>query len=110
MSEARTIKVDYLARVGGEGALTVVVKDGVAQDVRLSIFEPPRFYEGFLRGRGFREVPDITARICGELNRVFAPQHSQYQPSTAVFCEESEVRARQGKGARWDEPKCAGGG
>ncbi|MCA9551459.1 MAG: nickel-dependent hydrogenase large subunit [Myxococcales bacterium] len=41
------------------------MKDGVAQDVRLSIFEPPRFYEGFLRGRGFREVPDITARICG---------------------------------------------
>ena len=29
------------------------------------IFEPPRFFEAFLRGRQFREVPDITARICG---------------------------------------------
>ena len=34
-------------------------------DVKLRIFEPPRFFEAFLRGRDFREVPDITARICG---------------------------------------------
>ncbi|HET8950476.1 MAG TPA: Ni/Fe hydrogenase subunit alpha, partial [Solirubrobacteraceae bacterium] len=26
---------------------------------------PPRFFEAFLRGRAFTEVPDITARICG---------------------------------------------
>ena len=34
-------------------------------DVKLRIYEPPRFFEAFLRGRDFREVPDITARICG---------------------------------------------
>lgn len=34
-------------------------------DVQLKIFEPPRFFEAFLRGRAFTEVPDITARICG---------------------------------------------
>jgi len=34
-------------------------------DVKLKIFEPPRFFEAFLRGRDFREAPDITARICG---------------------------------------------
>ena len=33
--------------------------------MRLEIFEPPRFFEAFLRGRAFTEVPDITARICG---------------------------------------------
>jgi len=33
--------------------------------VHLEIYEPPRFYEAFLRGRDFKEVPDITARICG---------------------------------------------
>ncbi len=33
--------------------------------MQLKIYEPPRFYEAFLRGRDFREVPDITARICG---------------------------------------------
>jgi sulfhydrogenase subunit alpha len=30
-----------------------------------SIFEPPRFFEAFLRGRDYTEAPDITARICG---------------------------------------------
>jgi sulfhydrogenase subunit alpha len=61
----RTIKVDYLARVEGEGALHLRVKDGMVEDVKLKIFEPPRFFEAFLRGRPFREAPDITARICG---------------------------------------------
>ena len=32
---------------------------------KLRIFEPPRFFEAFLRGRAFTEAPDITARICG---------------------------------------------
>ncbi len=31
----------------------------------LRIYEPPRFFEGFLRGRAISEAPDITARICG---------------------------------------------
>jgi sulfhydrogenase subunit alpha len=61
----KTIKVDYLARVEGEGALKVVVRDGVVRSAELNIFEPPRFFEAFLRGRDFTEVPDITARICG---------------------------------------------
>ena len=61
----RTIKVDYLARVEGEGALLVKIKDGAVADVKLKIFEPPRFFEAFLRGRKFTEAPDITARICG---------------------------------------------
>ena len=61
----RTIKVDYLARVEGEGAFKVVVRDGKVESAELSIFEPPRFFEAFLRGRAFTEAPDITARICG---------------------------------------------
>ena len=61
----RTIQVDYLARVEGEGALYVKVNEGRVEDVKLNIFEPPRFFEAFLRDRSFREVPDITARICG---------------------------------------------
>ena len=35
------------------------------EDLQLKIYEPPRFFEAFLRGRDFQEVPDITARICG---------------------------------------------
>ncbi len=61
----KTIKVNYLARVEGEGAFKVVIRDGVVRSAELSIFEPPRFFEAFLRGRDFAEAPDITARICG---------------------------------------------
>lgn len=64
-NETKIIKVDTLARVEGEGGLYIKVKDNLVQDVRLKIFEPPRFFEAFLRGRDFKEVPDITARICG---------------------------------------------
>ena len=65
MSAHRTIVVETLARVEGEGALHVKVRDGRVEDVRLRIYEPPRFFEGLLRGRRFTEAPDITARICG---------------------------------------------
>jgi len=61
----RTITVQALARVEGEGALTIRFRDGQVEGVELRIYEPPRFYEAFLRGRAAAEVPDITARICG---------------------------------------------
>ncbi|MEK7360142.1 MAG: Ni/Fe hydrogenase subunit alpha, partial [Planctomycetota bacterium] len=61
----KTIKVACLSRVEGEGALSVKIKDNKVIDVKLKIFEPPRFFEAFLRGRAFSEAPDITARICG---------------------------------------------
>jgi coenzyme F420-reducing hydrogenase alpha subunit len=61
----RTIRTDYLARVEGEGAMYVQIRDGGIEDVKLRIYEPPRFFEAFLRGRAFTEAPDITARICG---------------------------------------------
>ena len=61
----RTIKVDALARVEGEGAITITFKGRVPLSAQLRIFEPPRFFEGFLQGRAITEVPDLTARICG---------------------------------------------
>jgi sulfhydrogenase subunit alpha len=61
----KTIKVDYLARVEGEGALRIRFRGEQVRDVELRIFEPPRFFEAFLRGRSYTETPDITARICG---------------------------------------------
>src|SRR5574342_1213581 len=61
----RTIKVGYLARVEGEGSLFIKIKGREVVDVKLKIFEPPRFFEAFLRGRHFTEAPDVTARICG---------------------------------------------
>ena len=61
----RTLKTDFLARVEGEGAMIVKIKDGRVDEVKLNIYEPPRFFEAFLRGRRHTEPPDITARICG---------------------------------------------
>jgi coenzyme F420-reducing hydrogenase alpha subunit len=61
----RTIGVEGLARVEGEGSLRVEVRDGVVSEVALEIFEPPRYFEALLVGRQFTEAPDITARICG---------------------------------------------
>ncbi|MGA7808603.1 Ni/Fe hydrogenase subunit alpha [Bradyrhizobium sp.] len=62
---SRTIRVDYLARVEGEGALELEISDGRVASAALKLFEPPRFFEAFLRGRGYAELPDIVARICG---------------------------------------------
>ncbi len=80
--KSKTIKVDYLARVEGEGALIVKIRDNAVVDAKLRIFEPPRFFEAFLRGRYFTEAPDITARICGicpiayQMSSIHAMEHA----------------------------------
>ena len=61
----RTIRVEALARVEGEGGISIKIRGDRVTETLLRIFEPPRLFEGFLRGRHFTEVPDITARICG---------------------------------------------
>ncbi|GLH99754.1 Ni/Fe hydrogenase subunit alpha [Phytohabitans aurantiacus] len=63
--EDRLLTVGSLSRVEGEGAMHVRVDGGQVTDVRLEIYEPPRFFEALLRGRRYTEPPDITARICG---------------------------------------------
>ena len=62
---SRELTVSGLARVEGEGALRLTVRDGRVERAELNIYEPPRFFEAFLRGRSYTEPPDITARICG---------------------------------------------
>lgn len=61
----RIVRTDYLARVEGEGAMYVKLAGREVEDVKLRIYEPPRFFEALLRGRAFTEAPDITSRICG---------------------------------------------
>ncbi|MBM4160227.1 MAG: Ni/Fe hydrogenase subunit alpha [Ignavibacteria bacterium] len=78
----RTVKVDYLARVEGEGGILVKIKEKSITDVQFNIFEPPRFFEAFLRGRHYTEAPDITARICGicpiayQMSAIHAMEHA----------------------------------
>lgn len=77
--KTKTIRVDALARVEGEGALYVKIRGDRVADVQLKIYEPPRFFEAFLRGRSFTEAPDLTARICG-----ICPVAYQMSAATAV--------------------------
>jgi len=63
--KSEVIKVDCLARIEGRGGLSVTMNSARVADVKLTVSEPPRFFEALLRGRKFSEAPDITARICG---------------------------------------------
>ncbi|GHI85997.1 Ni/Fe hydrogenase subunit alpha [Streptomyces xanthophaeus] len=59
------LRIPSLARVEGETALHLRIHDGTVTEARLKIYEPPRFFEAFLRGRAHTEPPDLTSRICG---------------------------------------------
>lgn len=61
----KEIKVNYVARVEGEASLDVKVKDGKVEELYLDVYEPPRFFQGFLVGRKYDEVADTVSRICG---------------------------------------------
>jgi coenzyme F420-reducing hydrogenase alpha subunit len=61
----RKIQVPVLARVEGEGALDLCVRDGRIDELKLRIYEPPRLFEQFLVGHSYAEVPDLVPRICG---------------------------------------------
>jgi sulfhydrogenase subunit alpha len=61
----RSITVDVLARVEGEGALTLMLDGNEVVEARLKLFEPPRLFEAMMRGRACTEAPDISSRICG---------------------------------------------
>jgi coenzyme F420-reducing hydrogenase alpha subunit len=65
MTTTRTILVEALSRVEGEGALTLVLSGEQVIDARLRLYEPPRLFEALLVGRAAAEAPDLTARICG---------------------------------------------
>lgn len=61
----KTIKSEYLSRVEGESGFIIEIKDGRIVKLQLNVFEAPRFFESFLIGRSYTDVPDFTSRICG---------------------------------------------
>ena len=67
MADHKLIKIEVpvLARVEGEGALELSIKDDHIDKLHLRIFEPPRFFEKLLEGRPYTDVLDVVARICG---------------------------------------------
>lgn len=62
---SRVIKIDYLSRVEGESGVFIEMRDGRVTNLELRVFEAPRFFESFLKGRPFQDAIDFTARICG---------------------------------------------
>ena len=96
--EATVYKVDMLARVEGEGRFTLRVRDGAVEEASFSIFEAPRFFEAFLRGRSIYEVADIVARICGicpvayQMSGLRAIEDVLGMPRMPAFVDEQERR------------------
>ena len=64
-NETIKINVPVLARAEGEGALDLVIENQQITELKLRIYEPPRYFEKFLEGRNYYDVPDTVARICG---------------------------------------------
>jgi len=61
----QSIAIDRFTRVEGHGRLFLELEDSEVKDVQLSIFEGPRLFESFLKGRKYDEVPPFVSRICG---------------------------------------------
>jgi len=61
----KQIKVDYLARTEGEAGIYALISDSRVKELKFNIWEPARFFEGFLVGRMYYEVHDLVSRICG---------------------------------------------
>jgi coenzyme F420-reducing hydrogenase alpha subunit len=61
----KVYEVNPLTRVEGEGRVYARMRGDVVESVKVNIYEPPRFFEAFLLGRSYKDVPDIVARICG---------------------------------------------
>ncbi len=65
-SKARNVHVHHLTRVEGHGNIVVEIDEqGTVQTCRWEVPEAPRFFEAMILGRSFRDIHQITSRICG---------------------------------------------
>src|SRR3569832_1871095 len=60
MTDRREIKIEVpaLARVEGEGALDLHIRDGIIQSLQQRIYEPPRYFEQLLLGHNNTKKPN----------------------------------------------------
>ncbi|MHB0976525.1 MAG: Ni/Fe hydrogenase subunit alpha [Candidatus Aquicultorales bacterium] len=63
--QLKKIDVDYFARTEGEAGMHAVVSDHKLESFVFDLWEPPRFFEAFLVGRMYYEIPELVSRICG---------------------------------------------
>ena len=58
-----SIVINRVCRVEGHGGITVNIKDGKVADVKMNIFEGPRFFESLVVGKTYDQVAPILMRI-----------------------------------------------
>lgn len=56
--------VEHLARVEGNGGITVELENGAVTDVQFNVLEGPRLLEALLVGQSYEQVAPILSRIC----------------------------------------------
>lgn len=61
---SRVIDIEDLTRIEGHGGIEVAIEGKVVKDVKMNIFEGPRFFEAFIETVKYDKVPDIMRRIC----------------------------------------------
>jgi sulfhydrogenase subunit alpha len=59
-----SIVINRVCRVEGHGGIVVDIKDGNVSDVKMNIFEGPRFFESLVVGKTYDQVAPILMRIC----------------------------------------------
>lgn len=60
----RIVEVEELTRVEGHGRIEVIIEGTEVKEVKMAIFEGPRFFEAFIESVHYEKVPDIMRRIC----------------------------------------------
>jgi len=61
---SKEIVVEHLTRIEGHGGIEVTVEGGKVKDLKMNIFEGPRFFEAIIEGVKYDKVPDVMRRIC----------------------------------------------
>jgi coenzyme F420-reducing hydrogenase alpha subunit len=64
-------KIDHVTKIEGHANLNVKVDKGEVKKVELNVFEGSRYFESIVLGRHYKEVSELTARICG----ICSPSH-----------------------------------
>ena len=91
-SDQRTLRVDYLARVEGEGAMYVKIVRRQVKDVKLRIYEPPRFFEAFLRGRRHRGARHHLADLRDLPDRLPDERRAGVEDACGVAIDDGPLR------------------
>jgi sulfhydrogenase subunit alpha len=59
------ITLNHIEKIEGHARLDLHIKDNKLEKCELGSIEGSRYFEGILKGRDYKDVPEITSRICG---------------------------------------------